>query len=167
MNTADAFQLALETPIGRITVTGSASAITRVDFDADALPEQDPALVPDVVRDCVQQLAEYFEGRRREFSVRLDPPGTPFQQRVWHALLAIPFGQTTTYGALASELGDPKTIRAVGRANGQNPIAIIVPCHRVIGSDGSLVGYGGGLWRKRWLLEHEGRAAQLPLFPLD
>ena len=167
MGSADVFHLTLDTPIGPVTVTGNANGITRVGFDDDAPAASDPAGVPDVVRDCAQQLREYFDGSRREFSVRLAPSGTPFQQRVWRALLAIPFGRTTTYGALAAELGDPKTIRAVGRANGQNPIAIVVPCHRVIGSDGSLVGYGGGLWRKQWLLEHEGRAVQPPLFPLD
>ncbi len=167
MGSADVFRLKLESPIGTITVTGSASGITAVGFDDNAPEEGIHADVPGVVRDCAQQLSEYFEGRRREFDVKLNASGTQFQQRVWRALLAIPFGQTTTYGALAADLGDPKTIRAVGRANGQNPIAIIVPCHRVIGSDGSLVGYGGGLWRKQWLLAHEGRAVQPPLFPFD
>lgn len=167
MEPAEQFRLTLESPIGLIAVSGSASGITAVTFVDDAPAGIDSAGAPDVVRECVRQLDEYFQGRRREFSVPLNLAGTPFQQRVWRELLTIPFGHTTTYGAIANRLGDPKTIRAVGRANGQNPIPILVPCHRVIGSDGSLIGYGGGLWRKRWLLEHEGQAVQPPLFPIE
>jgi AraC family transcriptional regulator, regulatory protein of adaptative response / methylated-DNA-[protein]-cysteine methyltransferase len=109
----------------------------------------------DHIRTAEQQLTEYFAGRRTEFSVPLDTPGTDFQMRVWRALLAIPFGATSTYQRQAQSLGNPKAVRAVARANGMNRIAIIVPCHRVIGKDNSLVGYAGGLERKRWLLEHE------------
>jgi len=109
-------------------------------------------------------LREYFEGRRRSFEVPLDLRGTPFQLRVWELLQRIPFGETRTYLDLALALGDPKAVRAVGAANGQNPVPIIVPCHRVIGQDGQLVGYGGGLWRKEWLLAHEGRPLQPRLF---
>lgn len=109
------------------------------------------------------ELAEYFAGTRRAFSVALDLRGTAFQRRVWDRLLAIPCGETRSYGGIARELGDPNATRAVGLANGKNRVAIIVPCHRVINADGSLCGYGGGLERKRWLLEHEGAAAG-PLF---
>lgn len=105
------------------------------------------------------EMAEYFAGARREFTVALDLRGTEFQRRVWDRLLAIPCGETRTYGAIACELGDPKALRAVGAANGRNRVSIIVPCHRVIAADGSLWGYGGGLERKRWLLEHEGAVA--------
>jgi AraC family transcriptional regulator, regulatory protein of adaptative response / methylated-DNA-[protein]-cysteine methyltransferase len=110
------------------------------------------------------ELEEYFRGDRREFTVPLLVPGTPFQERVWEALRQIPHGTTTSYARLAESIGAPSATRAVARANGDNRIAIIIPCHRVIGSDGQLVGYGGGLWRKKKLLEIEGRGQMLPLF---
>ena len=110
------------------------------------------------------QLGEYFAGDRREFDIPMHVPGTPFQMRVWDELLKIPVGSTTSYARLAESIGQPTAIRAVARANGDNRIAIIIPCHRVIGSDGQLVGYGGGLWRKRRLLQLEGKGMTLPLF---
>jgi methylated-DNA-[protein]-cysteine S-methyltransferase len=109
------------------------------------------------------QLAAWFAGELETFDLPLAPAGTPFQRRVWDALLEIPYGTTTTYGDLARRLGDPKAVRAVGLANGRNPIPIIIPCHRVVGADGSLTGYGGGLERKRWLLHHEAAHAGLRL----
>lgn len=112
------------------------------------------------------QLDEYFHGRRREFTVPLHAPGTPFQMRVWAELRRIPSGTTTTYGRLAEAIGQPNAVRAVARANGDNRIAILIPCHRVIGSTGELVGYGGGLWRKRKLLELEARSEALSFFPM-
>ena len=120
-------------------------------------PECDPAWRRDAASfaDVASQLEQYFAGERTAFDLRLAPRGTPFQQRVWGLLREIPFGETTTYGALAQALGNPRTVRAVGLANGHNPISIVVPCHRVIGADGSLVGFGGGLERKRALLAHE------------
>jgi O-6-methylguanine DNA methyltransferase len=114
-----------------------------------------------------EELAEYFEGGRTDFALPLVYPGSPFQLRVWNALRAIPFGGTISYGELARRIGDPKAMRAVGAANGRNPIPIIVPCHRVIGADGSLTGFGGGLERKRWLLAHEGVGRELPLEVAD
>lgn len=111
--------------------------------------------------DVRTQLAEYFAGTRREFDLPLHPAGTPFQQRVWTALRDIPYGETTSYGKTAAAIGEPGAARAVGLANGQNPLPIIVPCHRVIGADGSLTGYGGGLDTKRWLLAHEASHAGL------
>ena len=116
-------------------------------------PEWQPA--DGAFADVQAQLTEYFAGDRHEFDLALNPRGTPFQTRVWAALAEIPYGRTTTYGVLAAELGSPAAARAVGLANGRNPISIIVPCHRVIGSGGSLTGYGGGLDAKRWLLAHE------------
>jgi methylated-DNA-[protein]-cysteine S-methyltransferase len=104
----------------------------------------------------VQQLEQYFSGTRRQFEGVLVPTGTDFQQKVWQALQTIPYGQTVSYLELARTLGNERAVRAVGRANGRNPIAIVIPCHRVIGRDGRLTGYGGGLWRKEWLLRHEG-----------
>ena len=105
------------------------------------------------------QLRAYFAGELREFELPLAPEGTPFQQRVWRALCDIPFGETISYGELARRIGQPTASRAVGLANGRNPISIVVPCHRVIGADGSLTGYGGGLARKRWLLAHESKGS--------
>ncbi|MBN1937224.1 MAG: methylated-DNA--[protein]-cysteine S-methyltransferase [Anaerolineae bacterium] len=109
-----------------------------------------------VIEMALVQLDEYFSGVRRVFDLPLGLHGTEFQQRVWRQLLEIPYGQTASYAEVARALGNPQAVRAVGLANGKNPISIIVPCHRVIGSDGNLVGYGGGLWRKEWLLKHEG-----------
>lgn len=114
--------------------------------------------------ECLKQLHEYFNKERKNFSVPLDLQGTDFQKRVWNELMNIPFGKTISYLQLAVKLGDKKCIRAAGTANGRNPVCIIVPCHRVIGSDGTLVGYGGGLDKKKWLLEHEGVLAQQELF---
>jgi len=140
-------------PIGVLQVCGSAAGITFVGFVEN---ETAHTSIAPSLRECVTQLDEYFNRARREFSCALDLRGTVFQTRVWRELLNIPHGKTTTYREIALALGDRHALRAVGRANGQNPISIIVPCHRVIGSDGSLTGYGGGLWRKEWLLHFEG-----------
>jgi len=150
-------------PIGVLEIAGSEAGVTAVRF-----LDEPPATFPDVhptLQTCVQQLDEYFQGQRREFTVPLQLSGSDFQRRVWNELLKIPFGVTRSYLEIAEALGARNAVRAVGLANGQNPIAVIVPCHRVIGSDGSLTGYGGGLWRKQWLLEHEGHPAQQRLFP--
>ena len=153
-----------ETEIGTLAITGSVAGIRAIIF-VDTPPAKHEAGddLPDPVTNCITQLTEYFKGERSEFTVKLDMQGTNFQQRVWRQLLTIPYGRTTTYGNIAQQIGDPKAAQAVGAANGQNPIPIIVPCHRVIGSDGDLVGYGGGLWRKKWLLAHEGHAMQQTL----
>ncbi|AWG20737.1 cysteine methyltransferase [Flavobacterium faecale] len=120
--------------------------------------------IPDILQEAVQQLSDYFEGKRIEFDLKLNPKGTDFQQKVWRELENIPFGKTMSYLELSKKLGDVKAIRAVAAANGKNPLWIVVPCHRVIGSDGSLTGYAGGLGRKKWLLEHENPSAQQSLF---
>lgn len=112
-----------------------------------------------VIASCFQELDEYFSGERRDFTFPIAQRGTAFQERVWDELLNIPYGRTISYLELSKRLGDPKVIRAAGTANGNNHINIVVPCHRVIGSNGDLVGYGGDLWRKQWLLEHEGKVA--------
>ena len=116
------------------------------------------------MEDAIIQLQEYFEGKRKQFTIRLNPQGTNFQKKVWQKLLEIPFGTTISYQQLSNQLGDSKAIRAVANANSKNPLWIIIPCHRVIGSDGSLTGYAGGLWRKKWLLEHENPSLQQRLF---
>jgi methylated-DNA-[protein]-cysteine S-methyltransferase len=146
-------------PIGDLLLMGDGAALTGMDFDR--IP--DPAWQRDdgAFDEAKDQLRAYFGGELTEFSLELAPRGTPFQQRVWSALRAIPYGTTTSYGKLAAALGDARATRAVGSANGRNPISIIIPCHRVIGADGSLTGYGGGMERKQWLLALEGRA--LPL----
>jgi len=150
----------LQSPIGELVITASASGLTGVWFPGADLPgvQPDDGREPPsghLARAC-EQLAEYFAGARTAFDLPLDPPGTPFQRRVWSALRTIPYGTTVSYSELARRLGDVRATRAVGAANGKNPIPIIVPCHRVVGSRGELTGYGGGLDRKRWLLEHEG-----------
>jgi methylated-DNA-[protein]-cysteine S-methyltransferase len=114
------------------------------------------------VKECLKQIDEYFRGDRREFFLNLQPVGTDFQKSVWRQLEKIPYGKTTSYGKIADVIGKPNASRAVGSANGKNPLAIIVPCHRVIGSDGSLTGYGGGVWRKRWLIGFERGEIQPP-----
>ena len=120
--------------------------------------------IPKELKVAVAQLNEYFEGKRQNFDFKINPKGTEFQQKVWQELLAIPFGKTMSYLDLSKKLGDVKAIRAVASANGKNPLWIVVPCHRVIGTDGSLTGYAGGLWRKKWLLEHESPSLQQSLF---
>lgn len=136
-----------------LEISGTDEAIESVAF-VDAAGEALRADHPLAVRACVE-LREYFDKSRTEFTLPLAPQGTQFQQTVWKELERIPFGTKRSYNDVAVAVGDPKTVRAVGNANGRNPIAIIIPCHRVIGANGKLVGYGGGLWRKEWLLEHE------------
>jgi len=140
-------------PIGTIRIIGDGQEIAAVEFVSRSRRNRTP--LPDGLKECARQLDEYFGGTRKAFSLPLRMEGTPFQRSVWRELLRIPFGETRSYRDIAMAIGRPKAIRAVGGANHRNPISIIVPCHRVIGSDGSLVGYGGGLRRKLWLLRHE------------
>lgn len=160
------YSVTYESVIGLLEIVGTDEAIQAVHFVKDEVAGDTSAVLPAVVTDCLAQLDEYFEGRRREFTLPLAPAGTDFQQRVWQLLLTIPFGQTDSYLDIATALGNEKAVRAVGLANGRNPISLIIPCHRVIGRDGTLTGYGGGLWRKEWLLKHEGalNGQQLALF---
>jgi methylated-DNA-[protein]-cysteine S-methyltransferase len=142
-------------PIGPLEIIGTEAGIRLVEFaDGRTAPGDPPA---PCLEECLRQLDGYFRGTRREFSVGLDLEGTPFQRSCWNELLKVPFGRTTTYRDLAVALKKPGATRAVGGANHRNPVSIFVPCHRVIGADGSLTGYGGGLWRKEWLLAHERR----------
>lgn len=146
-------------PIGELLLTGDGTSLQGLYMESHAVwPEKQPDWIWDEApfKPALAQLADYFERRRTAFDLPLAPQGTAFQQRVWAALLAIPHGVTISYGELASRLGDRNASRAVGLANGRNPISIIVPCHRVIGANGHLTGYGGGLDRKEWLLRHEG-----------
>jgi methylated-DNA-[protein]-cysteine S-methyltransferase len=148
----------VDSPIGALLLTGDGEALSGLwmqDAGRPRTPGQDWRREPAAFRDVAAQLEEYFGRERTTFELPLAMEGTAFQRRVWSALREIPYGQTTSYGALADRLGQPSAARAVGLANGRNPIAVIVPCHRVIGADGSLTGFGGGLPRKRTLLELE------------
>lgn len=155
-------QAIINTPLGIATIYGSEQGISKVTLSDEELPITNT--IPPCLEDALIQLNEYFKGERKEFTFRLDPMGTDFQKKVWAALCEIPFGTTTSYHQLSIQMGDVKAIRAVAAANGKNPLWIVVPCHRVIGSDGSLTGYAGGIWRKKWLLEHEDPARQRSLF---
>ncbi|MGO9513704.1 MAG: methylated-DNA--[protein]-cysteine S-methyltransferase [Steroidobacteraceae bacterium] len=150
----------LDSPIGRLLLTCDGECLTGLHMDVPNRPRHLADGVEDAGADplpaAVRQLGEYFSGKRREFDLPLRMQGTDFQQRVWRNLTKIRYGETWSYGTLARCIGNPNASRAVGLANGRNPISIVVPCHRVIGADGSLTGYGGGLERKRWLLAHEG-----------
>ena len=151
-----------KTPIGTAKIVGNENGISEVTVIDEAV--ETSAEIPEILKDCVQQLDEYFNRTRKQFDLKLNPQGTDFQKRVWEELLLVPYGITRTYLEQTKQLGDVKAIRAVASANGKNPIWIIIPCHRIIGSDGSLTGYAGGIWRKKWLLEHENPSTQQSLF---
>ncbi|GAB1856966.1 methylated-DNA--[protein]-cysteine S-methyltransferase [Flavobacteriaceae bacterium MHTCC 0001] len=152
----------INTPLGYAKIIGDVSGIISVTIlDSE---EMETNTIPELLEDCVIQLDEYFKGMRQQFDLKLNPIGTDFQMSVWKQLQQIPYGKTISYLELSRQLGDEKAIRAVANANGKNPLWIIVPCHRVIGSDGSLTGYAGGLHRKKWLLEHESPYKQQSLF---
>ena len=166
---ATTYYTRLPSPLGPLLLVGTADALTQVwlpsgrdrrDPDSEWIEAQAP------FTEAIHQLDAYFAGALRRFDLRLAPAGTAFQQTVWRALLDIPYGETMSYGALARRIGRPAAVRAVGAANGQNPLAIVVPCHRVIGSDGRLVGYGGGLPAKVALLELERGAERAPARPV-
>ena len=153
-------------PVGILSISAGDDAITSVLFvnswkgpaaDENKIMVTEPQ--QPLLKKCMQQLAEYFEGSRKEFDIPVNQDGSVFQLKVWEALTHIPYGKTISYLELSKRIHNVKAIRAVGTCNGNNKISIIVPCHRVIGSDGSLTGYGGGLWRKKWLLDHEAKFA--------
>lgn len=149
-------------PIGTLLIESEGDKITVVSFHASERTDEN---ITPVIEQCIDELDEYFFEGRKFFTVELAPQGSVFQLKVWNELLTIPYGKTISYESLAIRVGDINTVRAVGLANGQNPIAIIIPCHRVIGKNGDLVGYGGGLENKTWLLQHEGAfSEQLKLF---
>jgi methylated-DNA-[protein]-cysteine S-methyltransferase len=156
----------IDSPIGVISLNfNSTFELTAAQFtDKEQFPPAANAIGIREIENTVKQFEEYFEGKRTEFDLKLAPEGTEFQKKVWKQLQEIQFGKTITYQQMANQLGDPKVIRAAASANGKNPISIVIPCHRVIGSDGSLTGYAGGLHRKKWLLEHETPVKQQSLF---
>lgn len=151
-----------KTPIGTAKIIGDENGIIAVSVLDEVI--ESSKNIPTCLQDCVQQLNEYFNGTRKEFNLKLNLQGTDFQKKVWNELANVPYGKTRSYLQQSKVLGDVKAIRAVATANGKNPIWIVIPCHRIIGSDGSLTGYAGGLWRKKWLLEHENPSPQQLLF---
>lgn len=152
----------IKLPLGFTKIVGDEDGITSIYIlDSD---EKTTDIIPEVLEDCAHQLREYFEGKRTQFDLQINLEGTEFQKKVWHQLQTIPYGKTISYLQLSQQLGDVKAIRAVANANGKNPLWIVIPCHRVIGSNGSLTGYAGGLHRKQWLLEHENPYKQQSLF---
>jgi methylated-DNA-[protein]-cysteine S-methyltransferase len=165
---AELYQIYYPSPIGTILVSATGEAVVSVLFTEDAaVPAVPTGLIPACLQACRQQLTEYFAGDRQDFTLPLASSGTPFQEQVWQQLGQIRYGHTLSYFDLSRQMGNPAAIRAVGHANGKNKLLLLRPCHRVIGSDGQLVGYAGGLWRKQWLLAHErtiSGSSQLSLF---
>lgn len=147
----------VDSPIGPLTVVSRGELLSEIWFPEGSEPVEvgDAVEDPGPLESALRQLEEYFRGERTTFDLELAPEGTPFQLRVWEQLLAIPYGETRSYGQIAQALGQPEAARGVGAANGSNPIPIVIPCHRVIGASGALTGFGGGLDTKRWLLDHE------------
>ena len=152
----------IQTPIGITRISGDKNGLTEILFGYEN--EEVASKIPICLKSAVKQLQEYFDLKRTTFDLKLQLNGTDFQQKVWNELQKIPFGKSISYLELSKKLGDAKAIRAVANANGKNPLSIVIPCHRVIGTDGSLTGYSGGLHRKKWLLEFENPIKQASLF---
>ena len=157
---AETYTTYYHSPVGVLKISGTKDFISEVSFhDTTQKSDGSKRDIPPMLINCIEQLIQYFNGERRVFDLPINQPGTSFQHETWNQLMTIPFGKTLSYIQLAIKTGDPKATRAVASANGKNNVAIIVPCHRVIGANRELVGYGGGLWRKKWLLEHEMKVA--------
>lgn len=157
---ADTVTTYYQSPVGLLKISGTDEYISEITFQNE-MPESivENVIISPLLIECTEQLIQYFNGERRVFDFPMNQTGTDFQQKTWSLLLNIPFAKTISYMQLAIQTGDPKATRAVANANGRNNIAIVVPCHRVIGSDNTLTGYAGGLWRKKWLLDHEKKVA--------
>ncbi|MCG8412131.1 MAG: methylated-DNA--[protein]-cysteine S-methyltransferase [Bacteroidales bacterium] len=155
------FEAYYKSPIGNLRIISNERDIIKIDF-VKGFYKKD--IIPLQIQNCINQLDEYFNGKRKKFTVSINPIGTEFQGKIWYQLTKIPYGKTISYLQQAREFGDEKAIRAIASANSQNPIPIIIPCHRVIGNNGKLTGYSGGLLKKQWLLEHELAIPQLSLF---
>lgn len=151
----------IKTPLGIAELTGDSNGLSTIKVSDEGEVSNE---IPSELESAVAQLEDYFDGKLQSFELKLNPQGTDFQKKIWNKLIEIPYGETTSYLQLSRELGDEKAIRAVASANGKNPLWIVIPCHRVIGSDGSLTGYAGGLHRKKWLLDHENPPSQQSLF---
>jgi methylated-DNA-[protein]-cysteine S-methyltransferase len=144
----------IDTPLGTLRIVGNEKGVAYIDFVKEENDEIQK-IVPPSLKDAANELIEYFNGSRKEFSIQSIAKGTPFQESVWRELVKIKYGETASYADIANRIGNPKAVRAVANANARNPLSIIVPCHRIIGSNGKLTGYAGGLWRKEWLLNRE------------
>jgi len=144
----------IDTPLGTLRIVGNEKGVAFIDFVKEENDEIQK-IVPPSLKDAGNELVEYFSGSRKEFSIHSIAKGTPFQESVWRELVKIKYGETASYADIANRIGNPKAVRAVANANARNPLSIIVPCHRIIGSNGKLTGYAGGLWRKEWLLNRE------------
>ena len=156
----ESFTTYYHSPVGVLKISATETFVTEISFyDKVEKTDARKKSFPPLLIHCIEQLIQYFHGGRRQFELMINQEGTNFQVGVWNELMAIPFGKTISYLELARRTGDTKATRAVANANGKNNVAIIVPCHRVIGASGDLVGYGGGLWRKKWLLDHEAKIA--------
>ncbi|NOQ25851.1 MAG: methylated-DNA--[protein]-cysteine S-methyltransferase [Bacteroidales bacterium] len=155
------FEAYYKSPIGNLRIISNERDIIKIEFSDEYFKMK---MIPIQIQNCISQLDEYFNGERQKFTVGINPAGTEFQSKVWNLLLKIPFGKTISYLDQSKQFGDEKAIRAIASANGKNPIPIIIPCHRVIGNNGKLTGYAGGLLKKQWLLEHEGAIQQKSLF---
>ncbi|PLX19422.1 MAG: cysteine methyltransferase [Marinilabiliales bacterium] len=155
------FEAYYKSPVGNLRIISNDTDIIKIEFTDEYFKMK---MTPVQIQNCINQLDEYFKGKRTDFKLNINPSGTEFQSKIWNLLLKIPFGKTISYLELSKQFGDPKAIRAIASANGKNPIPIVIPCHRVIGNDGSLTGYAGGLLKKQWLLEHEGAIQQKSLF---
>lgn len=158
----------IETPVGMMVAAATEAGICILEFSDRKrimLQSDYQKAENEHLKNLKKELGEYFSGKRKEFTVPLDPDGTTFQKQVWNALCKIPFGSAISYYSLAEKLGNPLSIRAAANANARNPVSVLIPCHRVIGADGHLTGYAGGLWRKKWLLEHEGKFYGKPVSP--
>jgi len=153
----------INSPLGITKIVGDEDGVAVISVSDVGTNEVSPE-IPEILKEAVSQLQEYFDKKRTDFTFKLNPKGTEFQQKVWKSLLEIPYGKTVSYMDQTKKLGDIKAIRAVASANGKNPLWIVVPCHRVIGTNGSLTGYAGGLSRKKWLIEHENPTTQQSLF---
>ncbi|MDR7071422.1 methylated-DNA--[protein]-cysteine S-methyltransferase [Fictibacillus barbaricus] len=149
------YKLNYDSPIGTLALVSNDDAVISIMFNDQNEDVSVPEVVPQVLRNCYEQIHEYFKGKRQEFTFPYLLKGTPFQEMVWNALIDISYGQTVSYQDIANVIKNEKAIRAVGNANGKNKLSIVIPCHRIIGSNGKLTGYAGGLWRKEWLLKHE------------
>ncbi|MGE6492185.1 methylated-DNA--[protein]-cysteine S-methyltransferase [Exiguobacterium sp. NPDC077395] len=155
----ETYKLDMETPVGVIEIVGTEKVIQSILFVEREVAQLPVLNVPDVLRQCKEELDAYFRGERMTFTFPIEQVGTPFQRDVWSTLQTIPFAETASYRELAERVKRPAAVRAVGATNGRNKLSIVVPCHRVIGSNGKLTGYAGGLWRKEWLLHHEKQVA--------
>jgi len=160
MTQLESYTTYYQSPVGLLKIAGTQNYISEISYhdSSQRQPSHKKQLSPLLIN-CLEQLIEYFNGQRRIFELPLNQSGTPFQQEIWNYLITIPYGKTISYLELARMTGDPKATRAVASANGKNNISIVVPCHRVIGANRELVGYTGGLWRKKWLLEMEAKIA--------